>query len=321
MSRISKPSRLLAGLVDRPLNGLFVLQASALWQAFRPMMLSSAPPRKLPGGSTLAELLGSLDGDIVAYTLSGLPRYGTVQIGLEKDAPWVQLVAACGEITRHLPAGITARKKGPKCSFSASPAALGAGFLTASLGPLLAADLGVIPGALVVELGDATPTARPDRELPAFPRQILDRGHFLAAWGYGSPFEAAKAVDPTAVSTLPSDPEAGALLFWLFHLNELGFSFRVEDDGVHVALRTRTLWSNPDELVSEIEKALDDLAAGQPQALARASALRARYPDSPLARDEEAGYHGLFVPAAAVGLVAGFMVPSFEKYIEKARRR
>jgi hypothetical protein len=128
-------------------------------------------------------------------------------------------------------------------------------------------------------------------------------------------------VDPTAVSTLPSDPEAGALLFWLFHLNELGFSFRVEDDGVHVALRTRTLWSNPDELVAEIEKALDDLAAGQPQALARASALRARYPDSPLARDEEAGYHGLFVPAAAVGLVAGFMVPSFEKYIEKARRR
>ena len=320
VSRIAKPSRLLAGLADRPLNGLFVLHASALWQAFSPMVLSGAPPQKLPGGSTLAELLASLDGDIVAYTLSGLPRFGTIQIGLAKDAPWVQLVGACEEIARHLPAGITARKKGPTCSFSASPAAVGAGFVTASLGPLLSADLGVRPGALVVELGDATPTARPDGQLPAFPRQFLERGHVVAAWGHGSPFEAAKAMDPAAIGTLPSEPEAAALLFWLFHLNELGISLRVEDDGVHFALRTRTLWSNPDELVAELEKALDDLAAGQPQALARASALRARYPDSPLAGDEEAGYHGLFVPAAAVGLLAGFMYPSFEKYIEKARR-
>jgi len=321
MARIAKPSRLIAGLVDRPLNGLFVLQTSALWQAFRPMALIQAPPDKLPGGITVAELLGSLDGDLVAYTLSGLPRYGTVRLGLEKDAPWLRLIAACDEVARRLPSGFTARKQGPKCSFTASPAAIGADFVAATLGPSLSADLGIEPGALVIEIGDAKVAARPDRELPAFPRQILDGGHFLATWGHGSPFDATKAMSPNAISALPSDPMTGALLFWLFHLNELGLSLRVENDGMHVALRTRTLWSNPDEVVAALEKALDDMAAGQTKALDRAATLRARYPDTPLARDEEAGYHGLMVPAAAVGLLAGFMFPSFEKYIESARGR
>lgn len=321
MARIAKPSRLIAGLADRPLNGLFVLQTSALWQAFRPMTLFNAPPYNLPGGITVAELLGSLDGDLVAYTLSGLPRYGTVRFGLEKDAPWLRLIAACDQIARRLPAGFTARKHGPKCSFTASPAALGADYLAATLGPSLSGDLGIEPGALVIEIGDAKVAARPDRELPAFPRQILDRGHLLATWGHGSPFDATQAMNPTAISALPSDPMAGALLFWLFHLSELGLSLRVENDGMHVALRTRTLWSNPDEVVAALEKVLDDMAAGQPKALDRAAPLRARYPGTPLARDDEAGYHGLVIPAATFGLLAGFMFPSFDKYIESARRR
>lgn len=311
LAQVERPSRLSAGLAGQPLSGLVSLQASRFWQAWKPQRVGRARPMMLPGGVLLGELLGSLDGEIVAYALAGqLPR-GQLRIGLASQGPMARVLAACDEIAAQVPTGVTVRKKGERCTVSVQPAVLGLGAPPSAGQDAVSAELWVEKNTLVVDLGDAATPAQAKSELRPFPPQILERGHLLAAWGRGSLFRVPSNVNPATLATIRAEPAAGVILFWMFHLNELGFSVRVADDGVHMALRVGTLWANPDDVVAEAEKVLVDLGAGQPDALARLIALPGRFPGTPLARDDQTGYHGLLLPASAGAFLAGFLLPSF----------
>jgi hypothetical protein len=174
-------------------------------------------------------------------------------------------------------------------------------------GPLRV-ELWVAGGALLVGLGadETAAGAGPgSAELPPFARELLERPQLLAAWGHGSLLGSEGISLPAELATTELADPARAVMFWLYHLNELGMSIRVQDDGVHAGLRVRTSWANPDEVVAEAEKLIEQLGPGAKDAHARAAALAARFPDSPLARDVEVGGAGLFAPLpAAAALVA-----------------
>jgi hypothetical protein len=111
-----------------------------------------------------------------------------------------------------------------------------------------------------------------------------------------------------------SDPTGGLAIWSVLHLSELGFGLRVTDDGIHAVARVRTLWANPDDVVAEVEKRLNDLAGGKADALADIQSVADKHSDAPLARDLKAGPAGLVAPFVLVGAGAFLMMRSVTEY-------
>jgi type IV pilus assembly protein PilA len=309
-------TRLLADLADQAPSGLFVLQGAALWKTFQSRALEGVPPMQLPGGAALDEVVRSVDGDIVAYAPSGAPERGFVRIGLSSVEPMKKLLAACDQLAAGAPPGVTIAKKGERCAVGVGRAALG---MVGGAGETIEAELWVDEklGALVAGFGDqaGTSTARPP--LPTLAREILDQPHLFAMWAQGSIATTPSfhgSADLLAVRGMIAMP----ILFWLHRLNELGLAVRVRDDGIHAALRVRTLWANPDPLVAEADKLFEELAQGKAD-VARVQALAARYPDAPLAHDVQAGGAGFVLLAAPTGTIAAIAIPAFVGYQRRAK--
>jgi type II secretory pathway pseudopilin PulG len=254
-----------------------------------------------------------MSGEAIGYALPGMPMRGIGKIGLANPEPVKKLVAACAEFAAMVPPGVTIKKSGEKCSLSIDPAALDAslqGYPTGSF------ELWVESNALVVGLGEhaATSDARPG--LAPFAREILDGSWLFAAWGQGSmagaPFLSNKAQFDALLTR--NDLAVGLALWAIYHLNEFGVAGRVADDGIHGLLRVRTLWANPDEVVSAVEEKIVALAGGDVGAYAAMAEVAKKHPGSPFARDIQAGGGGIMAPIALVGIVTAVSIPAFVKY-------
>jgi len=81
----------------------------------------------------------------------------------------------------------------------------------------------------------------------------------------------------------------------------------------------RTAWSNPDAVVAKLQT-LDaaQLIAGKGGDLAKP--IIASAPDAPLANDVKAGYMGLMIPAAGVGMLAAIAIPAFTDYMKRSKK-
>jgi hypothetical protein len=101
-------------------------------------------------------------------------------------------------------------------------------------------------------------------------------------------------------------------------LNEVGTAIKVEGDTVQLVFGVRTAWSNPDAVVAKLA-ALDanQLIAGNGGDLVKP--IIASAPDSPLAKDVKAGYMGLMIPWAGVGIVAAVAIPAFIDYQKRGK--
>src|SRR5690606_21364859 len=140
-----------------------------------------------------------------------------------------------------------------------------------------------------------------------------------ALWGYGSLASGSMLTSKAQLDAVRAQDPTGGLAMWaLHHMSELGVAVRIADDGIHGALRLRTLWANPDEVVTAAQGKIAELLAGNDGALADIAALAEKHPDSPLARDMKAGATGLVVPFAAIGAGAAVAIPAFMKYRARA---
>jgi type II secretory pathway pseudopilin PulG len=102
-------------------------------------------------------------------------------------------------------------------------------------------------------------------------------------------------------------------------LDELGLGARIDSDTVHFVLGVRTAWSNPDDVVAKLVAIPpDDLANGH--AAEHGKAIADAAPNAPFARDFAAGYGGLMVPAALVGMLSAVAIPAFLDYMKKSKQ-
>jgi type II secretory pathway pseudopilin PulG len=309
-------SRLLADLAEQAPSGLLVLHGAALWKNHQAGALERLPAMKLPGEVGLDELVRSIEGDVVAFALPGSPERGIVRIGLTDPEPMKKLLGACDEIAAGVPAGVTIKMIEDRCVVSFERAALG---MVGGAGEKIGADLWVDEkvGALVAGFGEHPAPSSGQPPLPGLAREVLDRPHLFALWAHGSIMGSASFMgdaDVLAVRGMIATP----ILFWLQRLNEIGLAARVAEDGIHAALRVRTLWANPDGLVGEADKLFEEMAQGRADA-AQALALAARHPGAPLAHDLQAGAGGFVLLAAPTGVLAAVAIPSFVAYQRRAR--
>jgi hypothetical protein len=125
------------------------------------------------------------------------------------------------------------------------------------------------------------------------------------------------------VPAIPPVPDrngvVGQLLRGMSMFSEMGLGVRVDNGTLRAVLGVRTAWANPDDVVAKLLAIPGaDLAAGNAGPAAKAIAAAA--PDSPFARDVRAGWAGVEVPAASVGMLAAIAVPAFMDYMKKSKR-
>ncbi|HEY6038858.1 MAG TPA: hypothetical protein VIV58_31465 [Kofleriaceae bacterium] len=102
-------------------------------------------------------------------------------------------------------------------------------------------------------------------------------------------------------------------------INELGIAVKADGDAVQFVFGVRTAWSNPEAVVAKLQT-LDaaQLIAGKGGDLAQP--IIASAPDSPLAKDVKAGYMGLMIPSAGVGILAAVAIPAFLEYQKRGKK-
>jgi hypothetical protein len=102
-------------------------------------------------------------------------------------------------------------------------------------------------------------------------------------------------------------------------LNEVGTAIKVDGETVQFVFGVRTAWSNPDAVVAKLETLdANQLIAGKGGDLAKP--IIAGAPDSMLAKDVKAGYMGLMIPAAGVGVLAAVAIPAFMDYQKRGKK-
>ncbi|HET9993352.1 MAG TPA: hypothetical protein VFQ65_32675, partial [Kofleriaceae bacterium] len=101
-------------------------------------------------------------------------------------------------------------------------------------------------------------------------------------------------------------------------LDELGLAIKIDGDALRFVFGVRTAWGNPDAVVAKL-LALDpdQLIAGKGGDLAKP--IIASAPDSMLAKDVKAGYMGLMIPSAGIGVLAAVAIPAFLDYQKRSR--
>jgi hypothetical protein len=147
MAETGVTSPLLAR-ADEAASGLFVVKAAGFWPSILPYITSGLPAGRLPGGATPAQLLGSMDGDMVGWSMAGEDDRFTVLVGLSRDKPVRRLLGACGPVGDALP-GVLIEKKEGRCLVTVDPSLLLPG------GPVtrsLSAEVWVDDGALRIDV-------------------------------------------------------------------------------------------------------------------------------------------------------------------------
>jgi hypothetical protein len=248
-----------------------------------------------PGGfmhEVVGDLAGALRGDALMTAAAGEPARGVLRAPVVDRAKAKELLARCAMLSLV------------SSTFSATPRDGGCDVTVGIPGSArMTTHLRMVGDELRADVGPATPavTSPPPARLVA----LLAEPWALAAWGR---FD--MATDSPLRQVLASQL-LGATHALLVHLDELGAAQRSTADGTDLWFTVGTLWRNDDAVLAELQPLLAR-AAWKPLA-ADLRAIAARFPTSPLAEDLRAGYAPGLPAAAAVGMVAGFWVPKFQR--------
>jgi hypothetical protein len=159
-------------------------------------------------------------------------------------------------------------------------------------------------------------------ELTPIGKEIASQPWQAAVYGRGSLLAAGDILGQQAqLQQLPADM-AGILhvaMRGLAFVNEIGVAARVDGSELHVVATLRTAWSNPDDVVAKL-LALDPDALVAGKGLQLVKPIVDAAPNSPLASDIRAGYGGLALQTAVVGVLAAVAVPAFLDYMQRAKQ-
>ena len=155
-------------------------------------------------------------------------------------------------------------------------------------------------------------------ELTPLGKELAGKAWMLALWGHGTIFDVGKAVAVQAAQA-PIPDLATTLVRVMTPISEVGLGVRVDGDAVRFVIGFRTIWSNPDEVVGKV-MAIDpgEILAGRGGALAKPIADAA--PRSPFAADFKAGYSGMMMPTAVIGVLAAVAIPAFLDYMKRSKK-
>jgi type II secretory pathway pseudopilin PulG len=149
---------------------------------------------------------------------------------------------------------------------------------------------------------------------------LLKGGNWNAAmWGRGFALQS-NAEAQMAMMPPGTDPAMLTNVFRaLATFSEIGFGVEVRPDNSKFAFGMRTVFSNPPELVAELNRAVDTFVANKFDGSAFAG-LAAKYPKSDFASDYASGAMGMTIPTALVGILAAVAVPAFTDYMSKGKK-
>jgi hypothetical protein len=242
---------------------------------------------KLVGEATVAKALASLDGLLSVTTPAGHTVLNVEQ-PLNAVEPLATIVANCAELPGA--EAINATSTGGVCRFKA---------------PSWDVELDMWLDGKTLRIGKQQPvTAASNVPITPIAAELAKGPWSLLFWGRGTmlagpPLEGVEAVD------VP--PESAMVIRMMALVTELGLGARQQGDKVEVVATVRTIFSNPDDVVTKLAAiTAKDIAATRARALAEPIARSA--PSSPFAQDFAAGHAGLLVPTAVSGQLVSMVV-------------
>jgi len=296
--RLRAPGRwnpMLAALVARPARldargarGFVAMDIGALL----PLVAAAAPPKPIAAGVTLRDVAGAFDGALQVIVPAGVSDVEG-RVGLTNAAPIQTLIDHCPDLVPPL-GQITATTSGGTCRLSVSQA-----------GKTFAVDVWTEAGELRFA-GHRHAFGAATAEVPLGPAgaELADGTWTATAWGRGSLYR--NFGPPQKVPTIV--PGIKEVLGAMFSISEVGLGVRIGSDGLSVLAHVRLSTADPPEVQAALDDLLDAILDGQ-LVDARADAVAARFPQSAFADDHRAGFAGLMVPIAAVGMAAGIVSP------------
>lgn len=255
--------------------------------------LSQMPDVPIGAGVSTLQLAHSLAGPLTMSVPAGELGFD-IRIALTDPGPAQTLVEHCAEL---VPAAASPTFKDGTCHVQIPVVHLGA-------------DAWLDGKTLRIGIKNAPPAKAV--ALTRFGSELAEGSWSFAFWGRGSML---------AVPALPfppedaQDPQTALGLHTFTLLDELGVGVRADGDRIKLVGIVRTAWSNPDDVVTKLAQLNPlDVVAGKGPAFAKTLPG-----DSPLAHDVEAGYAGLVLPFALIGVASAVAIPAFVDYTHRSR--
>jgi hypothetical protein len=262
-------------------------------------MLANVPAMPLAPGVAADELARSIDGPITLSVPAGSTTLD-IRIPLNDPTPAQKLIDQCDKL-------------GPLGILGASVAN---GTCTVPLPQIQMTVEAWIDGK---QLRIGQKQAKPSSvgaPMSAIGKEIAGGEWIIAMFGRGTLFTTMK-LPPIPVDQLP--PEAFAVLRAAALFNELGFGVRVDGDKIRFLVEVRTAYANPDDVLAKF-LAIQPAQFFTGEAGTLAKQIADGTPSSPFAADFAAGYGGLMVPIAGIGMVSAIAIPAFMDYMKKSKR-
>ncbi|MDX2092549.1 MAG: hypothetical protein SFX73_32090 [Kofleriaceae bacterium] len=258
----------------------------------------AVPPNlPLPGGGTAGDLFATVNGP-VTITIAAGTLTPDVRIPVSDPAPAQRVIDQCKELIP--PELLVETKEAGTCRFKV---------------PQYSIELDLWTEAKEVRLGtkQAGPTGKTVTLTP-LAKEIADQSWSIAFWGRGTMFG---ATGFPAMANMSLPDQGNAMVRALSILSEMGIAFRVEGKTAKGVFGFRTVYANPDDVVTKLLAIPPaDIIAGKADAV---KAIAAGAPSSQFAGDYAAGQGGLMVPTAVIGMLAAVAVPAFTKYMQRAK--
>lgn len=188
----------------------------------------------------------------------------------------------------------------------------------------------VVPNAPGMELdgwldGNTLHVAQKGAAGPSVPlthlgKELADQSWQLAFYGHGSLFAAGQLYGQMAQQIPPDAADFMKMgIRAITAFEELGAAARVENGTLKLVVGVRTIWDNPDDVIAKIA-AIDPSSVLAGTSVPAVKAIADAAPDSPFANEVHAGYGGLMVETAGVGMAAAAVaIPAFLDYTRRAR--
>ena len=254
------------------------------------------PDLPLVAGVTTQQLAKSIAGPLTLDIPAGVSVFDA-RVALTDPAPAKTLVEHCTEIPAL--AAMGAKIVDGACHFTM---------------PNLNADGDLWVDGTTLRFGKKSHVAGTPVEMTALGKELAGGEWTAAVWGRGTIIAPGELPPQMA---LP--PEIGQVVRAFAMFDESGFGIRIDGDNMKFVFGLRTAWSNPDDVVAKITAIKpDDVLAGKAGDAGKAIAAAA--PDSPFASDYKAGYQGLMMPVAAIGIVAAVAIPAFTSYMLRSKQ-
>ena len=256
--------------------------------------LSQVPEAPIGAGVTTTALAKSLAGPLLMSVPAG-PLAFDVRIPLTDPAPAQTLVDHCAEL---LPPVVGATSQGGTCHVPI---------------PVVNVAVDAWLDGKTLRLGMKGAPQGKAAPLTQTGSELAEGAWSFAFWGRGSVLAAPALPVPAEAS---QDPQFQLGVRAIMMLNEMGVGVRVDGDKLSFLGVLRTAWSNPDDVIGKLATMpTADLLAGKGAAFAQALPGSA-----PLATDVQAGYAGLMLPIALVGMASAVAIPAFVEYQHRSQQ-